>query len=167
MYSLLLHVSKLKIIFWSTKNVDVYVWSTVASIWLMLFSPFFPCFQSHVLFGILTTMPPALLVNLRYQLNSSFAFHIFLLWLLRTKLYHVFFRLWIHTIGDVAVLVTLAVFRCHCSALVLWMIQCVQGRPFLGMNAGGMLSLVNSILLSPSSTNYLIVSLFKTVCLLL
>ena len=47
-----------------------------------------------------------------------------------------FLRLWIHTTGTVVVLVMWEMCRFHYSVSVLWMIQSVQGKLSLGMNAG-------------------------------
>jgi hypothetical protein len=46
------------------------------------------------------------------------------------------YRQWIPTIAGAAVLVTLEMYRFPCFVLVLWMTPFVQGRLFLGMNAG-------------------------------
>lgn len=52
------------------------------------------------------------------------------------------FRLWIHIIGGVAVLVMLKMYQFHCFALVLWMTQFAQKKQSPGMNAGSTFNLL-------------------------
>jgi hypothetical protein len=55
------------------------------------------------------------------------------------KILSCFFRLLIRTIDAAAALLMCNLYRFHFSVLVLWTIQYVPGKPFLGMNAGMLL----------------------------